>query len=260
MGKPIIISESEKKDILAKYGVISEQERTMIDKVYGLIKNLPLVRKIEKSYDSDIKKHLMNLVGIVPKLKGKENELLSNIKDDNQSTEELASKINSEISKIGNSSLNEQPIPKQAFINSYRSNTPLVASTTVPAGWLIAVPTLIFLFLFIRKIILDKKKLNKPTNTEVDGPCKCSSACGEYRVTISSLDNPNAYNKGSAATLQVYGCDCESYDYSIQDISKPITVCACDEKKDNIVALNGAKINVTRIGDCKKPLDQQQGV
>lgn len=158
MGKQIIISESEKKDILAKYGVISEQEKTMTDRVYGLIKNLPLVRKIEKSYDPDVKKHLMNLVGIVPKLRGKENELLSKVKDESQSTEELASKIDSEIGKIGKSGLNEQPIPKQAFINAYRANTPLVGATTVPPGWVIAVPTLIFLFLFIRKIIMDKQK------------------------------------------------------------------------------------------------------
>ena len=31
MGKQIIISESEKKDILSKYGVISEQEKTMTE-------------------------------------------------------------------------------------------------------------------------------------------------------------------------------------------------------------------------------------
>jgi hypothetical protein len=39
----------------------------MTDRVYGLIKNLPLVRKIEKSYDPDVKKHLMNLAPVTTK-------------------------------------------------------------------------------------------------------------------------------------------------------------------------------------------------
>ena len=161
MGQRLIITESERKDIMSKYysdNIISEQEKTMTEKVYGLIKNLPLVRKIEKSYNHNLKTHLINLVGLVPKLKGKENEILSKIEDENQDTEELASKINSEIANIGKSSLNEQQIPKQSFINAYRSNRPIEAATTVPPGWVIAVPTLIFLFLFIRQIIKDREK------------------------------------------------------------------------------------------------------
>jgi hypothetical protein len=47
------------------------------------------------------------------------------------------------------------------YVAHYVSNASM-AGSAVPAGWVIAVPTLIFLFLFIRKIIMDKQKRNQP--------------------------------------------------------------------------------------------------
>jgi hypothetical protein len=264
MGQRFIISENDRKEILSKYygdSIINEQEKTTTNKVYSMIKNLPLVRKIEKSYDSDLKKHIMNLISMVPKLKNKQEEILSLAQDENLSSEELASKLNPEISKITKSGLNEQPISAANFAKSYLNNAPLpTKSSLVPPLWQIAVPTLIFLILFIRQIILNNRKnknSNQPTTTNDDGPCNCSNSCGEYEV---SFDNPNSGREGLAAKFRVIGCDCELYDYLIEDKSKPITICACDNEKDNIVSLGGEKINVRRIGDCKKPLNQQQKI
>lgn len=175
MTKLFILSESEKKDILAKYygdNIINEEQKSVTDKVYGMIKNLPLVRKIEKSYDSDIKKHVKNLISMVPRLKDKEQEIISLAKDGTKSSDELATKLSPEISNISKSGLNEQPITNAQYMNSYLSNTALpTKSSTVPPLWQIAVPTLIFLILFVRRVILDTidrrvdKKLQEPTKT-----------------------------------------------------------------------------------------------
>ena len=76
------------------------------------------------------------------------------------------------IGKISKSGLNEQPITGGQFVGSYLSNTQLpTKSSTVPPLWQIAVPTLIFLIMFIRKIIKDTrdsvvtKKPDEPTKT-----------------------------------------------------------------------------------------------
>ncbi len=156
MGKRLIITEEERKSILSNYynhEIVSEQEKTMTNRIYGLIKNLPIVRKIEKSYDPDLRKHIMNLVGITPKLKGKEKELLSQIKDENMSSEDLAKKIGSEIPKLSKSKLNEQVAGSYAA--NYIGASALGPASTLPAGWMITIPTLIFLILFIRKVLKD---------------------------------------------------------------------------------------------------------
>ena len=159
MKKNFLITEEEKKSILSKYygeKVVLEQEKTMSEKIYGLIKNLPLVKKIEKSYDPDIKQHILNLVKISPKLKNKEKELLSQVKDEGQSSEELAKKLNSEISNLNQSKLNEQAAGG-VYAGHYLSQIPLGPASTIPAGWMITIPTLIFLILFIRKVIKDMR-------------------------------------------------------------------------------------------------------
>ena len=143
MGQRLIISEEERKEILIKYlteKIINEQKKSMTGRIYGLIKNLPLVRKIEKSYDPDLKKHIVNLIKLVPKLKNKEQELLNNIPDEKMSSEDLAKKISSQVTNISNSKLNEQVSPGAA----------------TPTGWIIALPALIFTILFIRRIIYDR--------------------------------------------------------------------------------------------------------
>lgn len=175
MAKLVIISENEKKDILSKYyekNIIDENQKNITDKVYGMIKNLPLVRKIEKSYDPDIRKHVKNLISMVPKLKDKEQEIISLAKDENRSSDELAAKLSPEINNISKSGLNEQPISTQQYGDSYKFNTQLpTKSSTLPPLWQIAVPTLIFLILFIRQVTLDTmdrkidKKIQEPTKT-----------------------------------------------------------------------------------------------
>lgn len=123
--------------------ILKEQsENKLSNKIYSVIKNLPLVKKIEKSYNPDLKKHIINLVGITPKLKGKESELISNAATNKLGLEDLANKLNSEISKLENSKLNEQGV--------------------TPTGWIISIPTLIFLILFIRQIVYNK--LNPESN------------------------------------------------------------------------------------------------
>lgn len=147
MGQRLIISEEERKEILSKYlveKVVSEQQKSLTDRVYGLIKNLPLVKKIEKSYDPDLKKHIVNLIKIVPKLKNKEQELLSNISDEKISSDDLAKKISSQVSNISNSKLNEQIGP----------------GVVTPTGWIITIPVLIFLLIFIRQIIYNRNNPN----------------------------------------------------------------------------------------------------
>lgn len=156
MGKRLIITEEERKNILSNYynqKIVSEQDKNITNRIYGLIKNLPIVRKIEKTYDPDLRKHIMNLVGITPKLKGKEKEIISQIKDENMSSEELAQKLGSEITKLNKSKLNEQLYGP--YVAHYASSSALGSASTIPAGWMITIPTLIFLILFIRKVLKD---------------------------------------------------------------------------------------------------------
>jgi hypothetical protein len=135
MRKVVRLTETDLRNIVSK--ILKEQnENKLSNRVYNTIKNFPLVRKIEKSYDPDLKKHILNLVGITPKLKGRESELISKASSNKLGLEDLADKLNTEINKLKSSSLNEQ--------------TPSLIHIVTPI-------ILVFLILFIRQIMYDKK-------------------------------------------------------------------------------------------------------
>jgi hypothetical protein len=148
MGHRLIISESEKKKILEKYS-LNEQESNLSNRVYGMIKNFPLVKKIEQSYDPDLKKHIANLVKLSPKLKPFEIEMNQKASTDKSSTNDLANKIIGKVDEIQKSQINEQP-----------------------TAAVLIIPTVIFLLLFLRQVIYNKKNPGvnqKPKLGQPDG-------------------------------------------------------------------------------------------
>jgi hypothetical protein len=112
MGQRLIITESERKEILSKYimqNVIEEQNKGSIAvNLYNRIKNKPIVKKIESLYDPNLSKFVKNVVSNFPQLKKNETSILQQVTLSSKNPEEFLSKNSSSVDSVTNNQIEEQ--------------------------------------------------------------------------------------------------------------------------------------------------------
>lgn len=106
MGNRLIITEEEKKNILFLY----EQQlpQNNLNVLYNKIKDKPIVKKIESLYDDDLNKFLNNVVNAFPKFKGKQNDMMSKLKEFMSNPDSVVRQYGKDIETHVGSQLQEQ--------------------------------------------------------------------------------------------------------------------------------------------------------
>lgn len=114
MGKRIVISEDEKKNILVKYitkGIIEEQKKGSIaSNLYNKIKGKPIVKRLESLADPDFRQFVANVIREFPKYKNKESEILNQGLSILKDPETYLQQKSGEVDKIVNSQISEQAV------------------------------------------------------------------------------------------------------------------------------------------------------
>jgi hypothetical protein len=108
MKKIIKLSESELINLIQNVTTEQNTNNDYILSFYEKIKNNPLVKKIESLYDVNPNKFLDNVIGAIPKLNSKRNQMLSKFNELSSNPEPLIKQYGKTIEDLGNKQLQEQ--------------------------------------------------------------------------------------------------------------------------------------------------------